>query len=54
MNENYNDCHQQKTTCTVIYLQNQKKSKRFYIQKPNTFQKARQFLLRFLYKSITL
>ena len=35
MNENYNDCHDQKTTRTFLYT------------KEDTFQKARQFPLRF-------
>ena len=46
MNENYNDCHHRKTTRTYIYKK-QKVSKRFYIQNADTFQKARQFPLRF-------
>ena len=45
MNKNYDDCHHQKTTRTFIYTQ--KIAKRFYIQKLDTFQKARQFPLRF-------
>ena len=48
MNENYNDCHHQKTTRTFLYT---KKSKQlpivFTYKKPDTFQKARQFPLRF-------
>ena len=47
MNENYNDCHHQKTTCTFLYTQKLKIAKRFYIQKPYLFQKARQFPLCF-------
>ena len=54
MNENYDDCHHRKTTCTFIYT----KWRFFYIlniQKQNTFQKARQFPLRlFIQKAIHL
>ena len=48
MNENCNDSHHQKTTCTVLYIQRQKIAKRLYIYKnPDTLQKVRQFALRF-------
>ena len=53
MNENYDDCHHRKTTRTFIYTRNlvHKKQKKlpnvFIYKKPDTFQEARQFLLRF-------
>ena len=48
MNENYDDCHHRKTTRTFIYTKSQKNSQTFlYKKKPDTFQKARQFPLRF-------
>ena len=49
INENYNDCHKQKEKCTFLYIQRRKiMSKRFYIQNPETLQKTRLFLLRFI------
>ena len=55
MNENYDDFHHQKTTRTIIYTKRKKIAKRFICKKPDTFQKARQFPLRFLIqKSINL
>ena len=56
MNENYNDCHHRKTTPTFIYTKKQNKLRNVFIyKKPDTFQKARQFPLRFyIQKSIHL
>ena len=55
MNENYDECHNHKTTRMCIYTKSKKNAKRFYIQKPDTFQKARQFPLRFyIQKAINL
>ena len=48
MNENYNDCHQQKTICMFLVLQRVKNCETFFIyKKRDTLQKARQFLLLF-------
>ena len=47
MNENYDDFHHRKTTRTFIYTKRKKIAKRFLYKKPDTFQKARQFPLRF-------
>ena len=47
MNENYNDCHQRKTTHTSKYIQKAKKRSKGLYKKPSTFQKVRQFPLRF-------
>ena len=44
MNENYNDCHHQKTTRTFLYTK--KMWNVIKHKKPDTFQKARQFPLR--------
>ena len=41
MNENYDDCHHQKTTRTFIYTKSKNNCETFYIQK------AGQFPLRF-------
>ena len=46
MNENCSGCHHRKTTSTCIYTKI-KSEKLFYIQKLDTFQKDRQFPLRF-------
>ena len=46
MIENYDDCHHRKITRTLIYTKS-KTIETFYIQKPDTFQKARQFQIRF-------
>ena len=43
----YNDYHKRKITCTLIYIYNAKKAKRFYIQNSDTMQKVIQFALRF-------
>ena len=51
MYASFNDCHQQKTTCTFLYIEKEKNAKRFYMhKKQDTSQKARQFPLRFIYK----
>ena len=47
MNENYDDCHHRKTTRTLIHKKSKKHSEMFLYKKPDTFQKARQFPLRF-------
>ena len=47
MNEKYNDCHHRKTTRTFIYKKPKKLPNVFIYKKPDTFQKARQFPLRF-------
>ena len=48
MNEVYNDCHPRKTTRTFLYTQTLKKLQNVFIYKTqDTFQKARQFPLRF-------
>ena len=47
MNDNSHDCHHRKTTRTFIYTKSKKNSKRFIYKKQDTFQKARQFPLRF-------
>ena len=45
---NYDDCHQRKTTRTFIYKKIKTKKRNVIIYKnPDTFQKARQFPLRF-------
>ena len=50
MNENYDDCHHRKTRRTFIYRKSKKKLPNVFIyKKPDTFLKARQFPLRFLY-----
>ena len=56
MNENYNDCHHRKTRRTFLYtLKSKTIAKLFLHKKPYTFQKARQFPLRFyLQKAIHL
>ena len=46
-NENDDDCHHRKTTRTFIYIKSKKIWKLFIYKKPDTFQKARQFPLRF-------
>ena len=48
MNENYDDCHHRKTTRMFIYKKQKKMRNVFIYKKPDTFQKARQFPLRFL------
>ena len=45
MNENYDDCHHQKTTRTFIYTKSKKIAKRFYIQKAIHLKKTRKFPL---------
>ena len=48
MNENYNDCHHWKTRRTFLYTQKAKTIAKLFLHKnPYTFQKARQFPLRF-------
>ena len=48
MNENYEDCNHRKTTRTLICTKSKKNSETFlYTKKPDTFQKAKQFSLRF-------
>ena len=49
INLNYNDSHQRKTTCTFLYIEKGKNCETFICicKKPDTFQKARQFPLRF-------
>ena len=47
MNENYDDCHDRKTTRTFIYTKTKKLPNIFIYKKPDTFQKAGQFPLRF-------
>ena len=50
INVDNNDYHQKKRTCTVLYIQKTKKMRSVYICiyiNPDTFQKARQFPLRF-------
>ena len=47
MNENYDDCHHRKTTRTLIYTKSKKMRNVFIYKKSDTFQKARQFPLRF-------
>ena len=55
MNENYIECHEQKTTCKLMYIEKEKSSKTFIYKKLDTFQKARQCPLRFyLEKAIHL
>ena len=49
MNENYDDCHHRKTTRTFLYT---KRKRNCQYKKPDTFQKARQFPLRFIYKKL--
>ena len=49
MNENYNDCHQRKTTSTFLYTKSKKLRNVFIYKKSDTFQKVRQFPLHFLY-----
>ena len=41
MNEDYNNFHQQKTTCTFLYIQKAKKCMTFYIQKNRHFEKSK-------------
>ena len=48
MNENYDDCHHRKTTRTFISTKRKRKLRNVFIyKKPDTWQKARQFTLRF-------
>ena len=48
MNDNYHDCHHRKTRRMFIYTKSKKNCETFlYTKKPDTFQKARQFPLRF-------
>ena len=48
MNENYDDYHYRKTMPTLIYTKSKQNSETFlYTKNPYTFQKARQFPLRF-------
>ena len=47
MNENYDDCHHRKITRTFIYKKEKKWPNVSIYKKPDTFQKARQFPLRF-------
>ena len=48
MNENFDDSHHRKTTRTLIYTKKQKNFPNVFIyKKPDTFQKAKQFSLRF-------
>ena len=48
MNVNYDDCHHRNTASTFIYSQKAKKMPHIFIyKKQDTFQKARQFPLRF-------
>ena len=47
MDENYDDCHHQKTTRTCTNTKSKKIENVFIYKKPDTFQKARQFPLRF-------
>ena len=52
MNENYNEYHQQKTTCTFyIYKRQNKLQNNLYIQKKH-LEKARKFASRFIYKKL--
>ena len=45
--ENYDDCHHRKTTRTSIYTKSKKLRNVFIYTKQDTFQRARQFPLRF-------
>ena len=47
MNENYNDCHHRKTTHTFICTKSKKLRNVLIFKKPDIFQKAIQFPLRF-------
>ena len=47
MNGNYYDCHHQKTTRTFKHKKQNKLRNIFICKKLDTFQKARQFPLRF-------
>ena len=47
MNEDYDDSHHWKTTRTFIYTKSKKLRNVLIYKKPDTFQKARQFPLRF-------
>ena len=48
MNLNYNDYHQQKTTCMFIYIHKKVGIvKRFYLKNPDSFQKVGQVALHF-------
>ena len=48
MNENYDDCHHRKTMRKFIYTKSKTNCETFFIyKKPDTFQKSRQFPLRF-------
>ena len=49
MNEIYNYSHQQKTSCTFLYIPKAKNCETFIYKykKPATLQKARQFALSF-------
>ena len=55
MNENYNDCHQRKTTRTFLYTKRKKLRKVYiYIQKAGQFAKSKTISVTFLYtKSMT-
>ena len=46
-NQNYEDCNHRKTTLTLIYTKAKKSRNVFIYKKPDTFQKAKQFSLRF-------
>ena len=54
INENNNDCHQQKTTCTVLYKHKGKKIRNdhIYIQKLRRFAKIKTMCVTFLFKKI--
>ena len=55
MNENYDDCHHRKITRKFIYRKIKKTCQTFiYTKKPDIFQKARQFPLRFYIKTHTV
>ena len=56
MNENYNDCHHQKTTRTFIYTKSKKKRNVYiYIQKSRHLTKTKTICVTFLFtKSQTL
>ena len=55
MNENYDDCHHRKTKRTYIHKKQKQLRNVFIYKKIHTFQKARQFPLRFyIQKSIHL
>ena len=55
MNENYDDCHNRKTTRTCIYTKSRTNGQTFLYKKPDNFQKSREFPLRFyIYKALHL